>query len=217
MFVPAFRTEVPFSRFDSAVTDWYAGRRISTGRAKVIDTQSLSGHASTWVVFESEYDYMYVYQNWLQTDRGWELVWISSILDNSFQYGRSDTVGLTAVSRATLAHLVEDGGLARVRPDLLPPDTVLVVRREAGTITLDSKPVIMRSPEQMRIDSLVPRVPYCFQFALTRIYGRLAFCVVDLKRVCKDLPCPVSRRRSIQVFLEMKDGAWRFHSFGKVW
>ncbi len=220
MFLDAFRDENRFSRFDSALSAWYAGRKINRARSRVIDIRGLGGHASTWIVFEDEDDYSYVYQKWFQSGNGWQLMWLSRILDRSFYYGTSDTAELDAVSEAALRYLTTEEGLARMSRRISPPDIVVAVqpgRKDSGPGQIQGCPVLWLTREETRHVELAPDVTFFYQFATVRILGELALATVDLRPFDPDRPGPIGRRRAIELFLKQQDGTWQIHSIGKTW
>ncbi len=220
MFVPAFRSEIRFSRFDSALSAWYTDRRITQARSRVVDIRGMGGNVSTWVVFENKFDYAYVYQSWLHTDDGWQLMWLSNIFNQSFQYGRADMVELEAVAEAALGHVITPAGLARIHRRLTLPDTITVVGKELshkGTFRLGNHTITMLTLSELRSDSLRPDVRFFFRFGLVRVLGEFAICVIDLEPVDPRHPDPIGRRRGIRFYLERRNNTWQIHSTGKVW
>lgn len=218
MFVPQFREEISFARFDSALSDWYDGRHIARTRSRVIRVNSLTGHASTWPVFEGERDYSYVYQNWFFDGRDWSLIWLSNILNPSFRYGQADTAAITEAARTALRYVATPEGIARVLPGLKLPDTLVVVWRLTRPDTDFSVPghtVVMLPPEENHKDGPASRVPIYLRIAAIRILGEYATCAVDF------VPTPLNRFRdlrniqSVVVCLESRDDRWRVHSVAR--
>jgi hypothetical protein len=220
LFVPAFQAENSFARFDSALRAWYGGRRTSMGRARVQDIGGLGGSVATWVVFQNEIDYSYVFSSWLFTADTWQLTWVSNIIDQSFQYGRRDTTGLRRVADAALRHLVIERGLKVIHRRLPIPDTLVVVLRDIGAgseLTVPGHPVVMIDPERLRRPGRLPRVPYLFDFALIRILGDVALCAVDIRPPERDRPGMLDRRRGLQLYFRRDGDGWEFVSSGRVW
>ena len=219
LFVPAFREEHSFARFDSAYRAWVAGRTFSRARSRVMDIQGLGGHVSSWVVFEGEDDYNYIYGSWLQTDEGWQLLWLSKILGKPFLYGMSDTVELDCVADATLHHMLT-GGLAEVRRRLVVPVPVVAVwdghqgeRREE----MDGYPVQWFNVKEAKTRGALPAVPFLLHFSMVQVLGQLANVAVDLRPTDPDHPGALGGRRSVKLYLENRGDGWRYHSTGKVW
>jgi hypothetical protein len=219
MFIPQFQEETGFARFDSALDAWHRGRRVRIGRGKVMGVHGLGAYTATWTVFVDADDYDYVFQSWIYADHNWQLTWLSGILDPSFNYGHQDRAAVQAVRAAMLDWLVTEDGIEQVKRGLRVPDTVLVVDPDAApaAFPLRGHTTVVRTPTQMRTSDAIPRVPYAFRFALTRVFGTVAICAVDLKPVDRSLPGAIRRLRGIQVFLKHSDGAWRCQSTGKIW
>jgi hypothetical protein len=217
MFAPAFRAENSFARFDSAVGGWIAGRRVVKARRKVVDVKGVSGYISTWVVFAGERKYRYLYQNWLKDGKTWDIVWISRILDQSFQYGRQDTVQMRQAAEAGVRYVLSRQGRANFRERPARPDTVVMIRRdlpEEHGFQLDGLPVVWVTPEELAACAPMPRVPFYVGLAMVRVFGDMAEVAVD---VFPSADSAVARRRGVKIYLEQHKGVWQFHSIGKVW
>ena len=219
MFVPQFQKEIDFARFDSALNAWHRGRRVRIGRSKVMGVHGLGAYTATWTVFTDADDYRYVFQSWIYTDHSWQLTWLSGILNPSFNYGHRDRAAVHAVRTAMLDWLVAEKGIEQVKRGLSVPDTILVVdiEGESTPFRLSDHPTTIRTQAQMRTCDAIPSVPYAFRFALTRVFGTVAICAVDLKPVDRSLPGGIRRLHGIQVFLKFHDGAWQYQSTGKIW
>ena len=219
MFVPQFQEETGFARFDSALDAWHRGRRVRIGRGKVMGVHGLGAYTATWTVFVDADDYNYVFQSWIYTDHNWQLTWLSGILDPSFNYGDRDRAAVRAVRAAMLDWLVTGGGVEQIKSGLRVPDTVLVVDPDAtpAAFPLCGRTTVVRTPARMRTSDGIPSVPYAFRFALTRVFGTVAICAVDLKPVDRSLPGAIRRLHGIQAFLKHDKGAWRYQSTGKIW
>ncbi|MEO0085877.1 MAG: hypothetical protein ABIK37_04525 [candidate division WOR-3 bacterium] len=218
LFVPAFREEIGFARFDSAFRVWRDGRNITRVRNRVIDVRGLGGHASTYVYFGGNRDYEYVYQSWVNTGNGWQLAWLSNILDQTFQYGRSDTAALRSATSAALTWVLSDAGLGHIHRRFVLPETVIVVtqgRHEEGVIPAAGRPLLWLSEEELNAFR-VPDVPFYCELGLVRLFGPTAVAAVDFVPVREGQP-PLDRRRGIEIYLRRENGNWRFESVGKVW
>lgn len=218
LFVPAFRDEISFSRFDSALRVWRQNRNITRVRNRVIDVRGLGGHASTYVYFGSNRDYEYIYQSWVNTGGSWQLAWLSNILDQTFQYGRSDTYALRSATGAALNWVLSDAGLRQVHRRFVLPDTVVIVtqgRHEEGVVPTAGRPLRWLSEEELAgLDA--SRVPFYCELGLVRLFGPTAVAAIDFVPLREDQP-PLDRRRGIELYLRRNEGNWRFESVGKVW
>jgi hypothetical protein len=220
MFTPAFAAEHSFARFDSALVRWFRGRRIVRASHKVVDIKGPAGYVSSWFVFEGDRDYNYVYQNWLNTDHGWQLVWMSRILDTSFSYGQTDSLELVKAAEAGLRYVLSKQGLDRFRFGFERPDTVVMLRfgrPGEGDFHLDSLPVCWTTLEQMKQGSYVPQVQFLLNLALVRLMDDMALVVIDVTPTGRTVSGRAKRRRGIEVYLERHGDNWRFRDVGKMW
>ena len=219
MFVPAFAAEHSYASFDSALARWFRGRRIVRASHKVVDIKGPSGYVSSWFVFAGESDYNYVYQNWLNTGSGWELVWLSRILDTSFAFGQNDSLGLVRAAEAGLRYVLSKPGLDLFKSGFVRPDTVVMVRLGRpgeGEYRFDF-PVYWTAPEEIRAGVRLPRTQFLLNLALVRLIGDVALVAVDVTPTVRD---PLERRRrprGIEVYLKRAGDEWRFSAVGKKW
>ncbi len=222
LFVPVFQQEVSFARFDSAVSRWRAGRQVVRVRSEVTGVRGLGGHASTYVFFQRERDYEYVYQNWIYGDAGWELTWLSNILDQSFQYGRSETVAMREVAETALAYFLSPEGRKKVGLErLVLPETMVVVqydRIEEAPMEIAGMTIVWQTPQQIRSRRMFPNLPVCCEFGMVRVYGTVAIVALDFRAWPHYQGRPVLRRpRGLEFYLKKKGGVWEIHSTGKRW
>ncbi|MEO0073691.1 MAG: hypothetical protein ABIK43_03390 [candidate division WOR-3 bacterium] len=215
LFVPAFRDEVSFSRFESSYVRWLAGRRPAKARPKVIGISGLGGHVSTYIVFSGEEEHTYVYQAWLNDNGIWRLVWLSGILESRVQYGSQDLSHSGVIVAAALEHLFSAAAPSFLWRELSLPETVLIVY-DSVRLTVNAaagRPVVWVTPLELSrreapATNLVCAVP------MVRVFGDVALVAVDFLE--KGHARTFTRRRSVQVYLERSDSGWRFRSMGKV-
>jgi hypothetical protein len=219
MFAPAFAAEHSFTSFDSAFTRWYRGRRIVRASHKVVDIKGPSGYVSSWFVFEGERNYNYVYQNWLNTGHGWELVWLSRILDTSFTFGQTDSLELVKAAEAGLRYVLSKPGLELFKAGLVRPDTVVMVRLGRpgeGEFRFDL-PVYWTTPAEIRAGVRPPRTQFLLNLALVRLIGDVAIVAVDVTPTARDILGRKRHTRGVEVYLERAGNEWRFTDVGKRW
>ncbi|MGQ9678393.1 MAG: hypothetical protein ACUVUD_03835 [bacterium] len=221
-FVPVFRREVEFSRFDSAFDRWLHGRRPFRVMSKVVEKRGLGGYVSTYVYFEGEKDYEYLYHSWIYTDSGWELAWVSGLLNQSFLYGRSETLAMRAVAQAALEFFLSPEGLRWLRLGKIAlPETIVVVQRgriEEGAMVISGHTALWQTPLVMRDKPAFPLMPLYCEFGMVRVFGSVALAVLDFKswpyyhgrRVLK-------RPRGMEIYLKKQGEEWQVSSVGKVW
>jgi hypothetical protein len=219
MFAPAFGAEHSFASFDSAFTGWYQGRRIIRASHKVVDIKGPSGYVSSWFVFEGERDYNYVFQNWLNTGHGWQLVWLSRILDTSFTFGQTDSLELVKAAEAGLRYVLSKPGLELFKAGFVRPDTVVIVRLGRpgeGEFQLNL-PVCWTTPAEIRAGVRPPRTQFLLNLALVRLIGDVAIVAVDVTPTARDILGRKRHARGVEVYLERANNEWRFTDVGKRW
>ena len=220
MFTPGFMAENSLASFDSAFTRWYRGRRIVRASHKVVDIEGPSGHVSSWFVFEGEHDYNYVYQNWLNTPDGWQLVWLSRIIDTSFAFGQNDSLELERAAEAGLRYVLSKPGLELFKAGFVRPDTVVMVRLGRpgeGEFRFDSLPVFWTTPEQIHAGVYLPRSQFLLNLALVRLMGDIALVAVDVTPTGRVMLGRKGHSRGVEVYLERAGNDWRFLDVGKKW
>lgn len=222
MFVPGFTAENSYPTFDSAFEHWYGGRRIVRASHKVVDVQGPAGYVSSWFVFEGDRDYNYIYQNWLNTDdSGWQLVWMSRVLDTSFSYGQTDSPQLARAAEAGLRYVLSKPGLAQFHAGYSRPDTVVMVRfdrpGEDELSHVDSLPVYWTTVAQIKQGVHIPRTQFLLNLALVRLMGDMALVVLDVTPTGRDLLGRRHRPRGLEVYVKRVGADWRFYDVGKKW
>ena len=219
-FTPSFTTEHSFASFDSTLSHWFRGRRIVRASHKVVEIKGPAGYVSSWLVFEGDHDYNYVYQSWLNTGHGWQLVWLSRILDSTFTYGQTDSLELVKAAEVGLRYVLSNPGLAQLRSGFRRPDTVVILRYNRpgeGEFRFDSLPVYWTTKPQIMQGGHVPRTQFLLSLALVRLMGEMALVTVDVTPTARGQDGRTRRRRGMEVYLERVGGDWRFRDVGKVW
>jgi len=220
MFTPAFAAEHSFASFDSAFARWYGGRRIIRASHKVVDIKGPSGHVSSWFVFAGERDYEYVYQSWLNTGHGWELVWLRPILDPSFAFGQTDSLELVKAAEVGLRYVLSKPGLALFKAGFVRPDTVVIVRLGRpgeGEFRFDSLPLYWTTPAEIRAGARLPRTQFLLNLALVRVIGDMALVTVDVTPTTRDFLGRKRHAQGVEIYLARAGNEWRFSDVGKKW
>jgi hypothetical protein len=220
MFTSSFTDEHSFARFDSALSRWSQGRRIVRGSHKVVEITGPAGYVSSWLVFDGARDYNYVYQNWVNTPRGWQLVWLSRILDSTFTYGQTDSLELVRAAEVGMRYVLSKSGLTRLHTGFRRPDTVVFIRKNRpgeGDFRIDSLPAYWITMPEILQGGHVPRTQFLLSLALVRLMGDMALVTVDVTPTSRGSRGRSDRRRGMEVYLERAGSAWRFRDVGKVW
>jgi hypothetical protein len=229
MFCPQFRTENSFQRFDSSFKKWYAGRRVKKASRKVVEVSGVGGYVSTWVVFEGASDYDYLYQSWLHVGRTWQLLWVSRILDNSFQYGTSDTAEVTMITIAALRYALSPRGLNQFHARFRRPDTLVLIRGDGSNhpgpqtgpgenlTRIDNTVLLWMTSDEIRRYKQSHSVRFVMGIVNVRLLGTMATAGIDLYPSDETNKGRFGKRRGMQIYLEKKAGSWAFQSSGKTW
>jgi hypothetical protein len=220
LFCPEFRTQNSYARFESTLNRWYHGRRIKKARRRVEEISGIGGHVSTWVVFEGASDYEYLFQSWLRVGSNWQLVWVSRLLDKSFEYGRSDTIQARRVTEAALRYALSPAGLGRFRRGFRRPDTLLMLEHGASDTRLariDRTPLVWMTPDELRALGANRRPPFVMAVSGLRVLGDVAVVMIDVLPGNKADFGRFGNNRGQQVYLTLRKGQWVFHSVGKAW
>ncbi len=221
LFVPIFRQEIPFSRFDSALKAWINNRRIAQIKTNLIDSRGRGGHISIYVTFQGETDYEYIYGNWLFTDSGWQLVWLSNILDQTFQYGSQDTLSMLAIADVALEHILSSATRKKLRIDKIGlSETIYVllpiINQERVSIS-NNRPVVWLPVNIDLVERIPKTVPYYLEFGQIRILDLFARTAVDIKPRSPFGFRMIGRRRGIELYFKLSKQKWSFDSQGKIW
>ncbi len=220
MFTSSFTDEHSFASFDSALSRWSRGRRIVRGSHKVVEITGPAGYVSSWLVFDGARDYNYVYQNWLNTPRGWQLVWLSRILDSTFTYGQTDSLELVRAAEVGMRYVLSKPGLSRLHPGFRRPDTVVFIRKNRpgeGDFHIDSLPAYWTTMPEILQGGHVPKTQFLLSLALVRLMGDMALVTVDVTPTGRGARGRSDRRRGMEVYLERAGSAWRYRDVGKIW
>ena len=220
MFTPAFAAEHSFASFDSAFARWYGGRRIIRASHMVVDIKGPAGHVSSWFVFAGERDYEYVYQSWLNTGHGWELVWLRPILDASFTFGQTDSLDVAKAVEAGVRYVLSKPGLALFKSGFVRPDTVVMVRLGRpgeGEFRFDSLALYWTTPAEIRAGARLPRTQFLLNLALVRVIGNMALVTVDVTPTTRDFLGRKRPARGVEIYLQRTGTEWRFLEVGKKW
>ena len=220
MFTPSFTAEHSFARFDSALSHWTRGRRVIRASHKVVEIAGPAGYVSSWLVFAGATDYNYVYQSWLNTPHGWQLVWLSRILDSTFNYGQNDSLELTRAAEAGLRYVLSNPGLAQFHSGYRRPDTLVMLRYNRpgeGEFHFYGLPVYWTTMAQILDGGYVPQAQFLLSLGLVRLMGDMALVAIDVTPTARGQIGRSRRRKGIEVYLERAGGVWRFRDIGKVW
>lgn len=220
MFCPQFRAEHSFGRFDSALARWRGGRTARRASRKVVEVVGAGGYVSTWIVFQGEDDYEYVYQSWLRVGGEWQLVWASNILNNSFRYGERDTAAVCGAVSAALGYALSPKGLARFGRGFVREDTTLIVRRGLGCeADVRAAGTVLEWLDSTEVGARLRTRParYVVGVSGVRVLGAMATVTVDWYPVNHEDRGRFGNRRGLQVYLDRRPGGWVFNSVGKVW
>jgi hypothetical protein len=232
LFNSSFRAEFSARELDSVFQVWRRGRtvnRIVTSHREILGP---SGMVSTHVFFKDAANDTaqslipgtrlprtadFVFQTWLRTSRGWELLWLSKILDPiEMDYGRTDTVSLREILQLGLTQIITKGGMESLTGVMEGPRRVVLQSRGVSDrqLTLPGREVIWLEKDSIEAYRRRLGVDYYIDIQPLRILKEIAIGTFDIVPLTQDGP---TRRRSIRMLFVQKGGRWRFADYGTVW
>jgi hypothetical protein len=230
LFNSDFRDEVTEARLDSGLTRWVAGRSVRRVSITHIEVKGPSGLVSSNIYFDEPERkvgpwtiprYEYLFQFWIRTEEGWQLLWLNKVLDPiALDYGHRDTASLQEILQLALNEIVTRTGLeqklgisAGTAPIVLlshgPSDrTVSLAGRKVLWLSRDE---ILAHPGQLGISFYIDVQPI-------RILKHLAIGTFDIIPLRQSNVAP-QRVHSIKLFFvrDSEHGKWTFADYGSKW
>ena len=232
LFNAAFRAEVPLPDFSRAVRDWIKGRRVNRVLTTHVELRGVSGLISSNVYYSplsssaSHEDSAsfprtgedFLFQYWLRTSAGWELMWLNKALDPiAMDYGRKDTIAMYEIMQLALEEIILQQGLEN-QTGLVSMMNYVVLLSRTGTerrLTLPDRNVLWLSDDSIRSLGRRRKLDYYIDVQQTRVINDVALGTFDI------IPLAVGgvsrRRRSVKLFFTKRQGQWSFAGYGAGW
>lgn len=230
LFNSDFRDEVPEARLDSALNLWLAGRNVHRVGITHIEITGPSGMVSSNIYFdepapgsepatipESEY----LFQSWIRTAEGWQLLWLSKVLDPiALNYGHRDTAALQEILQLALDEIITRTGLEQKLG--VSSGTAPIVLLSHGSsdrvISLAGRNVLWLSHEEIQGRYRELGISFYIDVQPIRVLKRLAIGTFDIISLPRGGVTP-QRTRSIKLLFvrDSEHGKWEFADYGAKW
>jgi hypothetical protein len=235
LFNSTFRHEISQPRLDSSLTAWRRGRVIERVFTTHQEIRGSEGMVSTSVYFvptpdrarpaparqwQRSSDYEFLFQYWVRGSEGWQLMWISGLLDPiGMDYGRQDTASFQSIVELALEEIIVNEGLDSLfgisdqsRRVVLVSHTGLEpgIQLKHHTVVWVPQDSILTNPVNRRIGFYVDVQPL-------RILSDIAIGTFDIVPILPGDRTVAGPRRSIKLFFVREKGRWRFADYGSKW
>jgi len=229
LFNSDFRNELTEVQLDAGIKSWLAGRRVRRMTITHLEVKGLSGLVSSNLYFDhpdttvhdSKQEQEYLFQYWIRTQDGWQLLWLNKILDPiALDYGHRDTAALQEILQLALEEIVAGTGLERMLGIDVGTAPIVLLSHGASdrAVSLARHRVLWLTREEIAAQQPKLRIPFYIDVQPIRILKHLAigtFDVVPLRQSAND------RRqvRSIKLFFvrEREGDKWEFADYGSKW
>jgi hypothetical protein len=232
LFNAAFRAEIPEADFGRAVRGWLRGRRVSRVLTTHVQVQGLSGLISSNLYFYSNVQDTsredqpdarrnaedFLFQYWLRTGAGWELMWLNKALDPvAMDYGRKSEGVLQEILPLALEEIVTRRGLEGQTGMTSLSNYVILLSRTGHERrpSLPNKSVLWLSEDSIRSLSRRRPLDYYIDIQPLRVINDVAVGTFDIVPLSRAVASP--RRRSIKLFFVKRGDNWEFANYGSNW
>lgn len=229
LFNSDFRDELTEAELAEGVRLWLAGRKVRRIVITHIEVSGLSGLVSSNVYFERSDSTRtasgpaedYLFQSWIRTRQGWQLLWLNKILDPVAQdYGRRDTGAIREIIQLSLDEVVTRTGLERTLGVAVGGAPIVLLSHGAAdrAVSLAGRDVLWLTREEIAARQQQLGITFYIDIQPIRVLKHIAIGTFD---VIPLYPSPDGRRRprSIKLFLvrESAHGKWEFADYGSRW
>jgi hypothetical protein len=229
LFNSDFREEITEDQLADGIRLWLAGRKIRRIAVTHIEVAGLSGLVSSNVYFErsdtsrnaraSSQDYLF--QSWIRTPDGWQLLWLNKILDPVAQdYGRRDTGAIREVLQLSLDEIITGTGLERTLGVEVSGAPIVLLSHGASdrAVSLTGRKVLWLTRAEIADREQQLGIKFFIDVQPIRVLKHIAIGTFDIVPLS---PGPDGRRRprSIKLFLvrDSARGKWEFADYGSRW
>jgi hypothetical protein len=198
-----------------------AGARPDTGRAGVEpDSSAVRGPQSAFRR-QTSAEQEFLFQYWVRTDEGWQLLWLNRILDPvALDYGHRDTAALQEILQLALEQVIAGAGLERMLGIAVGAAPIVLLSHGASdrTVSLAGRRVLWLTRDEIAAQQPKLRIPFYIDVQPIRVLKHLAigtFDIVPLRQSADDR----RQTRSIKLFFvrEREGGKWEFADYGSKW
>ncbi len=221
LFNETFKREIPFEKFALSFNHWIADKKGKRVETRFINITGLFGQVSTWI-WEDKRRYHYLFHNWIKTDSGWRLQWLSKILNEDFDYGRRDTVLGKELLKLAVEKAISLNGFKEKFPHFVIPRNIVFLKKgrpEEGSLSFPKFRVLWLTLEEIRKKHRLLSIPVYFDFGAIRIIDNIATVYLDIIPIQSEKIEKRYRRRirGLQFQFKRENGRWNFISYGAKW
>jgi len=222
MFNATFKKEISQEKVQTAIDRWYEGRTYKNVRTGIVRKVGLAGLITTWISFRNTVGEKFVYQYWLKKNNGWELMWLSGILNHrDFMYGVSDTSAVKKLMQLMMETAVSDSGIEDLFPQIDLVNTLVVLKHPGqnfANINLPKNQFFWLTADELKHNYKRLGINTFFDFGVIRVMDDIALGAIDIVPIDSAIPCPkITRRRSIEMFFKKIENKWVFAGYGSKW
>lgn len=219
LFNSAFRNETSFDEFNSAFSSWFDKRKFVRMKIQHAGASFRTGYVSCLLEFHKQQD-IFLYQSWIKTGRGWQLVWLNKLLPREMLiYGENDKRQLQKIKQRSLDELLTNNLIALITGDVEIPKNIFVKTDSYQTNSDFFVPgyTIREMPlKDIIAQAASNRALFWLEFATVRIIEDIASIYIDVHPLYRDIP-KLTRTRGIQLYFIHKDNHWYFDSPVSRW
>ena len=233
LFNATFRAEITPEDLDTAIRNWTARRPINRIVTTHIELYGITGLVSSDVYFDASKPESqtgdtgrpaaqeFMFQDWVRTDEGWELMWLNKIMNPyEMDYGRLDTASAAKIVQLALTQITSDTGLERLfRPDKTSTMIVLLDHGPEGadySVTLPGRQVVWLTRDQITALHRRLNIRYYVDSQPLRVLKNVAMGNLDIVPLVADSGGP-RRPRSVKLIFVRRQGSWTFADYGRGW
>lgn len=234
LFNSSFREEIRPELLDSAVKAWLAGRAISRVMPSNIELYGPSGMVSSYVYFlRSPADSLleeppgrrsprpneFLFQYWLKTASGWQLIWLNKLLDPvAMDYGHGDTADVREILQLALDQIITARGLKKSLG--ITTSNRIVLLHHGGPehrISLPDNRVVWLSKDSIATLTSRSDLDLYIDVLPLRVFKDIAIGTFDIIPLSKESGALSTRRRSVKLIFAKAEGKWGFANYGAQW
>ncbi len=230
LFNSDFRDEVTEAQLDSGLSRWLAGRSVRRVSTTHIEVKGLSGLVSSniyfdeperkvgpWTIPQSDY----LFQFWIRTQDGWQLLWLNKVLDPvALDYGHRDTASLQEILQLALTEIVTRTGLEQKLGISAGTAPIVLLSHGASDrmVNLSDRSVLWLSRDEILAHVGQLGVSFYVDVQPIRILKHLAIGTFDIIPLPRG-NAPAHGTHSIKLFFvrESEHGKWEFADYGSKW
>ncbi len=217
LFNPTFKKEISEEEFKNYFEDWLRGKRMKRVETKFVHITGLTAQVSTWI-WEDQRNYQYLFANWIKTDSGWRLFWLSPILPDELRYGDGEIKERKDLLLLAIERALEFGGFKEKFPQFTLPKKIIFLKKgrpeEGISLTKKGNKIFWLTGEEIEREKEPP--PYYFDFGAIRILDNIATVYLDIIPI-KGEEKFAFRQRGLQFQFKKTNRTWQFVGYGAQW